>query len=169
MTDEDELAQVVLIETTNAMELSMVKSLLDGEGVLYVVRAEHHHTMDHGLFGNPAYAPQVLVNRKDLERAKALLAAKPVTTVEGICTVHEKSSIAVCGQCEAHLCGECTFTRGPPVLCEDCGNGVPQHRTPGLLGTDTAKKTVASVMLLPVLLFVAAALIAIVMRLFGVR
>lgn len=37
----------------------MVKSLLDGEGVLYVVRAEHHHTMDHGLFGNPALVLRV--------------------------------------------------------------------------------------------------------------
>lgn len=169
MSDDEELAQVVLIETTNAMELSMVKSLLDGEGVNYGVRAEHHHTMDHGLFGNPAYAPQVLVSRKDLERARALLAAKPVTSVEAICTVHEKPATMVCGQCDAQLCGECKVTRGPPILCEDCGNGVPQHRTPGILGTDGAKKTVASVMLLPLVLLIGALLVAVVLRVFGVR
>lgn len=167
MTD-DETAheQVVLLETTDAMELSLVRGLLDGAEINYVVRGEHHHGVEHGMFGNPAFAPQVLVSRGEFERARALLAAKPVSTLEAICTVHEKPSTMVCGQCAAQLCDACKVTRGPPILCEDCGNGVPQQRQPSLLGTDTAKKTVASMMLAPLVLAGVALIIALLMRFF---
>lgn len=119
----DEL--VFLVECPEPLELASVRGLLEGEGIALVVQGEHHAALLGGPFGNPAVTPRVLVGAKDLERARALLAARPVLDgaqgdeTGGVCAVHEKASVAVCARCGAFLCSDCKVLGQPPV-CESC-------------------------------------------------
>lgn len=158
---------VPLLEATDPIELASIRSLLDAERVSYVVQGEHHHQMSGGLFGNPAIAPRVLVDRADYERARKLLAARPVVEFEGTCAVHEKRATAKCRRCEAYLCEDCDVT-GPPPMCESCAAGDQERHEAGAAKGRTLRKAVAWVMLAPGILAVLALVVAVVLRLLGV-
>lgn len=61
---------VTVLETGNPGELAFVKSLLDGNGIAYVVRNEHFGSLYSGV---AALACAVLVQDWELERAAILL------------------------------------------------------------------------------------------------
>jgi hypothetical protein len=61
---------VTLLETESPGELAFVKSLLDGNGIPYVVRNEHVGGLYAGL---AVLACQVMVQERDLERAAVLV------------------------------------------------------------------------------------------------
>jgi hypothetical protein len=61
---------VTLLETGSPGELAFVKSLLDGNGIAYVVRNEHVGSLYSGL---AALACEVMVQDWELERAAMLL------------------------------------------------------------------------------------------------
>lgn len=61
---------VTLLETDSPGELAFVKSLLDGNGIAYVVRNEYVGSLYSGL---PALACQVMVQDWELERAAILV------------------------------------------------------------------------------------------------
>ncbi len=120
---------VLLIECGDAVETAAVKSLLDGAGIHYVVQGEQHASLLGGLAGNVVIMPRVLVSSDQLERAQALLAARPVldrTAPDGqasledaVCPVHEQPAVAACSRCGSFLCARCGSLGAPPV-CEDC-------------------------------------------------
>lgn len=64
------MAFVPLLETDSPGELAFVKSLLDGNGITYVVRNEHVGSLYSGV---AALACTVMVQDWELERAAILL------------------------------------------------------------------------------------------------
>jgi Putative prokaryotic signal transducing protein len=96
----------------NAMELSVVRGVLEGAGIPFVV-----HGLSEGGFG-PLFTDdaQLLVRAADLERARALLAADPdepelpaAKADDGSprCTRHDRESIGPCARCGTFLCEAC--------------------------------------------------------------
>lgn len=61
---------VKLLETANPGELAFIKSLLDGNGITYLVRNEHFGSLYSGI---PSLACMVMVQDWELERASILL------------------------------------------------------------------------------------------------
>lgn len=126
-SDADDADMVLLEECAGQMELALLKSLLEGEGIPYVAQGEHHSTMINGHYGAIAIMPRVLVAARDLERARELLSAKPTLQgntegsplTDAVCPVHEKQALATCDRCGTFLCGDCG-SLGQPPLCEDC-------------------------------------------------
>lgn len=80
-----------------------------------------------GALGGGPVTPRVLVDANDLERAVALLGARPNLTsdseatplADAVCPVHERAAIATCDRCGTFLCSSCDVL-GEPPLCEDC-------------------------------------------------
>lgn len=64
------MAFVTVLETDSPGELAFVKSLLDGNGITYVVRNEHFGSLYSGV---AALACAVMVQDWELERAAILL------------------------------------------------------------------------------------------------
>ncbi len=120
---------VLLFEADEQHELALVRSLLESEGIQYVVQGELHSAMIAGVMGNPAIKPRVLVLGSDLQKAQELLAASPIAeppqadataSLEGaLCPVHEKPATTTCKRCGTFLCAECKSAPGP-AMCEDC-------------------------------------------------
>jgi hypothetical protein len=69
------MSMVVLSEPQNVSELMMIKSLLDGSGIGYIVHNEHVSSLYPGL---PALGSQVIVHERDLLRAEVLLSRLPL-------------------------------------------------------------------------------------------
>ncbi len=117
---------VLLINCADGIEAAQVRSLLEGEGIPHVVQGEHHSNM---LGGSAMLTPidqRVLVHEHDLEKARALLAAKPQldgaggVSIEGaVCPVHELPAKTTCARCGTFLCASCQ-TLGDPPVCETC-------------------------------------------------
>jgi hypothetical protein len=64
------MALVTLLETGSPGELAFVKSLLDGNGIAYVVRNEHFGSLYAGV---ASLACAVMVQDWELDRAATLL------------------------------------------------------------------------------------------------
>jgi hypothetical protein len=64
------MSLVTLIETGSPGELAFVKSLLDGNGIAYVVRNEHFGSLYAGV---ASLACAVMVQEWEFERAATLL------------------------------------------------------------------------------------------------
>ncbi|MBX7116432.1 MAG: DUF2007 domain-containing protein [Myxococcaceae bacterium] len=117
---------VLLHECADQMELALIKSLLDGEGISYVAQGEHHASLISGQQLMIAVKPRVLVAERDAEHAHALLSAVPrpeaeatLSVADALCPVHENPAIATCDRCGTFLCTACAALGNPP-LCEDC-------------------------------------------------
>lgn len=174
MTDEAEL--VLLLETTDPIELASARSLLEGHGISHVVQGEHHGQMVSGLFGNPAVVPRLLVARRDLAAAKQVLESVPQaeTTAQGaaslegsVCPVHEQPALATCGRCGTFLCAQCKAI-GQPPLCETCAQGEADQRRPKQARARTARKVVAGLMLAPLALGLLALVLLSLARVLGI-
>lgn len=124
----------LLTSCRDAVEAAALRSLLDAYGIACVVQGEQHSGMLGPMMGGAIIEVRVLVATKDLERARALLAAGEqapevqaaglaapagAITEEAVCPVHGERSTATCGQCGTFLCERCG-ARGTPPLCEDC-------------------------------------------------
>lgn len=64
------MAFVKLHESVNPGELAFIKSLLDGNNILYTIQNEHFGSLYSGLSSLPCV---VMVIESDLERASILL------------------------------------------------------------------------------------------------
>lgn len=69
------MSMVVLSEPHDLSALMLIRSLLDGSGIDYVVRNEHVSSLYPGL---PALSSQVLVKQRDYHRAEVLLSRLPI-------------------------------------------------------------------------------------------
>ena len=69
------MSMVMLSEPQNVSELMMIKSLLDGSGIAYIVHNEHVSSLYPGL---PALSSQVMVDEHDHLRAEVLLSRLPL-------------------------------------------------------------------------------------------
>lgn len=69
------MPMVVLSEPHDLSALMLIRSLLDGSGIDYVVRNEHMSSLYPGL---PALGSQVMVKEKDYHRAELLLRRLPI-------------------------------------------------------------------------------------------
>ena len=145
---ESESEFCVLTTCGGSFEGEMVRALLDAEGILCVVQGGHHVSVGgtHGLV-----KVRVLVVRRDLERALALLESSKTAEAAGLgeapCAVHGEVSTAECVECGNFLCERCAFPRSRP-LCEDCQQGknsIPKNLTSKR--TDTIAYTTAIVCL----------------------
>lgn len=170
MSQDDGADLTLLLETLDPVELAGVRGLLDGHEIRYVVQGELHASMLGGMMGNPAIVPRVLVAKRDLEAAQALLQAtpeaetqpQPGAALEGAaCPVHLKDATATCGRCGTFLCADCKALGSPP-LCEDCSVSEEWMRKPRQANAATLKKTVAWVLLAPVLIGVFLGLLAVI-------
>jgi hypothetical protein len=164
MSDDADLT--LLLETLDPVELAGARSLLDAHEVNYVVQGELHASMLGGMMGNPAIVPRVLVSKRDLEQARALLTASPEAEtqpqagLEGAeCPVHLKPATAACDRCGTFLCGDCKALGAPP-LCEDCSVSEDWQRKPKDARANRMKKAVAWMLLAPALFALAMALLA---------
>jgi hypothetical protein len=105
------------------MEGELVRSLLDAEGIPCVVQGDNPYSTGAA---NDLVKPRVLVVRRDLERALALLESSRMAEAAGLgeapCPVHGEVSTAVCVECGTFLCARCAFRRSRPQ-CEDCQQG----------------------------------------------
>lgn len=120
---------VLLHQCHNQMELALVKSLLEGQGIAFVAQGEHSSSMLSGHMAMSVVATRVLVSGDDYEQAKALLEAIPsddenpdtatVTVGDAVCPVHEREALTTCDRCGTFLCSGCG-TLGSPPLCENC-------------------------------------------------
>ncbi len=63
----------VLCSPSNEVELTLLKSLLDSEGIPYQVRSEFFSSSEVGPFISPFNIKTVLVREVDYDRAKRLL------------------------------------------------------------------------------------------------
>ena len=123
MSDEDDLT--LLVESHNPVQTASYRSLLEGHEIGFVIQGEHHAGMITGAFDATVVVPGVLVAKRDLERARALLAASPdlsgtesgmSSSIEGaICPVHEEAAVATCGRCGTFLCSKCSSLGNPPT------------------------------------------------------
>lgn len=132
-TSASESDLCLLTTCADAVEASALRSLLDADGIACVVQGEHHSGMLGPAMGGAIIEVRVLVARKDLERARALLESEVETPKEraaalaaGVeeeapppCPVHGEVSTAVCTGCDTFLCARCDV-QGSPPLCEDC-------------------------------------------------
>lgn len=122
MTD-DPLSPTLLMECSDAVEASAVKSLLEQNDIEVTLQTENASAFMPHLQG--VMPPRLLVQTRDLEKARAVLAAVPVTQTEGtgfeggVCAVHEQPAVAVCARCGSFLCTACGSLGEPPV-CESC-------------------------------------------------
>ena len=120
---EDPLSPTLLMECSNTVEASAVRSLLEQNDIAVTIQSENVNAFMPHLQG--VMAPRLLVLTRDLEKARAVLSAIPVTQTEGagldggICAVHEKPAVAVCARCGSFLCASCESLGEPPV-CESC-------------------------------------------------
>src|SRR6185295_13031205 len=73
---DDDLVQLVAVESP--VELAGLRAMLEGHGIRHVVQGnpEAQASIFSGAF-DPLTAPRILVAKKDLEEATALLEAKP--------------------------------------------------------------------------------------------
>lgn len=165
--NDDGAELVLLVEELDVVELSGLRALLDGHDVEYVVQGEMHSAMVGGLTGNPAITPRVLVAKRDLEKARALLAADAQAetvpaagaSLEGaLCPVHEKPALSTCARCGTFLCADCKALGDPP-MCEDCLAGEDDARA--AKKADPARRSKSAVVFFVVL---AAVMIAIIAR-----
>jgi hypothetical protein len=69
------MSMVMLSEPRNVSELMLIKSLLDGNGIGYLVRNEHVSSLYPGL---PALSSQVMVDERDHLHAEVLLSRLPL-------------------------------------------------------------------------------------------
>lgn len=120
---------MLLVECGNTTESAGVRALLQANGIDCLVQGELHSAF---TVGTSLVHPRVMVARRDLERARTLLASEAVheTTGEplegGICAVHEQAAVAICARCGNFLCARCESLGQPPV-CESC---LEAERTP---------------------------------------
>lgn len=129
---------VTLTAAGGYSQAQLIKGLLETEGIGCVVQGESRNT-DMGTeagFGEIL----ILVNDDQLEAAKEILEARPVseenaapgTIAEGaVCPVHEAQAIGICSRCGSHLCEKCG-PLGEPALCESCDERLsaqPRDRT----------------------------------------
>ncbi|MCP9440886.1 MAG: DUF2007 domain-containing protein [Nitrospira sp.] len=66
-------ARVKMVHLTNAQdagELAIIKSLLDGNRIAYVIHGEHMSTLYPGV---PSFVGRVMVDEADRDRAEVLL------------------------------------------------------------------------------------------------
>ncbi len=159
---------VLLMECSNGLEVASVKSLLESEGIAFVVQGEHHASLLGGTMMPTAIVPRVLVHGADLERAMALLEA-PVGRVgaegpelPGVCPVHEQPARATCERCGTFLCEACQTLGNPPV-CETCVELETQDLKPLTPGQRQLRSVWALAIPLGVLV-----LVALLMQFFGV-
>jgi Putative prokaryotic signal transducing protein len=127
------MALVTLTAAGGYAEAELLKGLLETEGIQCVVQGESRST-DMGTeagFGEI----RILVNEDQLEDAKEVLAARPVSEespvpgaiAEGaVCPVHEAQAIGICSRCGSHLCEKCG-PLGDPPLCESCDERLSQQ------------------------------------------
>lgn len=130
-TSESDLC--LLTTCADPAEASTLRALLDSDDIDCVVQGEHHSGMLGPALGGAIIDVRVLVARKNLERALALLNAQVETPEQraaalaaGVeeeapppCPVHGEVSTGVCSGCDTFLCAHCDAP-GEPPLCEDC-------------------------------------------------
>ena len=170
MNDHD---LVLLAEVGDPMEVASIRSLLDAHSIEYVVQGEHHAAMVAGLFGNPALAARVLVARRDVERAAAMLQATPLAetqasqTLDGaVCAVHEEAALATCGRCGSFLCAKCNALGNPPT-CEACLASESSGRARRNANVHLVRKGLAGALLLPYVLGALLLVALLLAKLFG--
>lgn len=122
----------LLTTCANPADASVLRSLLEANEILCVVQGEQHSGLLGPMMGGAIIEIRVLVATKDLEKARALLAAEVVPpeagvtgaeapTEEAVCPVHGERSTATCARCGTFLCAQCE-RQGTPPLCEDCAD-----------------------------------------------
>lgn len=119
-------AFLLLQECATPVEAAQLTSFLTAHGIEHLVQGEAHASLIPGPLGGALIVPRVLVARRDLERAKALLAsdlspeAGEGQVFDGaVCPVHEQQAVGTCARCGTFLCRGCQ-TLGSPPVCESC-------------------------------------------------
>lgn len=122
----------LLTTCANPADASVLRSLLEANGILCVVQGEQHSGLLGPAMGGAIIEVRVLVATKDLEKARTLLTAEVVPeagaagpgaqdTEEAVCPVHGERSTATCARCGTFLCARCEAPGTSPV-CEDCAD-----------------------------------------------
>ncbi|MBX7097698.1 MAG: DUF2007 domain-containing protein [Myxococcaceae bacterium] len=116
----------LLQECATPIEAAQLTSFLTAHGIEHVVQGEAHAALIPGPLGGALIVPRVLVARRDLERARALLASdlspesQDGQVFDGaVCPVHERQAVGTCARCGTFLCAGCQTLGNPPV-CESC-------------------------------------------------
>ncbi len=117
---------VLLTECGGVSEASVIRGLLQSNGIEALVQGEQHASLLGAT--QVLITPRVLVPAAQLEQARQLLAAHQATQgpqpdgetpLDGVCAVHEKPATTTCGRCGNFLCADCKAL-GSPALCESC-------------------------------------------------